>query len=412
MINRYMDEGYLQFDKSKIGDLSNVDTKDVIILISDDKERPFANTFKIVRGYDKYIKIKETDTIFITEPSYAGVEKRSAMLLDEIAQTGANGIMLSKKDCLLHHASSEDLMLMINLMNPKYYFPVRGEYRDLYANAEVAEACGMNKDNIILKLNGEVAEFVDGELTENRETIPVEQTLISGNQGEDVVVCVVGRNILSGPERLKIFRIGFIEGVGLFQLRSLVIEQAQFVVKAQNLLLGLWGKGVKGVCVAHKHVFRAVAVHPQQFRPVIQPVTVPRPVIPQIGGDTVGEGIGVSDTQIGGIHDPIGDVGGNLSSVRFGEGGFFTGMLCADQHRVGELFPDLGDGVRAQPGEDAVSLILGGNKGQGLALVRPDGQSGEVVLGVGMILDDFSADTLGRIAAGQQNKGQEQKKNF
>ena len=223
LINRYMDEGYLKFDKSKIGDLSNVDTKDIIILISDDKDRPFANTFKIVRGYDKYIKIKETDTIFITEPSYAGVEKRSAELLDEIAQTGANGIMLTKKDCLLHHASSEDLMLMINLMNPKYYFPVRGEYRDLYANAEVAEACGMNKDNIILKLNGEVAEFVDGKLTESRETIPVEQTLISGSQGEDVgdlvlkdremlgengiviVNCTVDKNtkeILGGPEIL------------------------------------------------------------------------------------------------------------------------------------------------------------------------------------------------------------------
>ena len=59
--------------------------------------------------------------------------------MDEIAMLGANAVSLSSKKHLLHHASCEDLMLMINLMNPKYYFPVKGEYRNQYANAEVAE---------------------------------------------------------------------------------------------------------------------------------------------------------------------------------------------------------------------------------------------------------------------------------
>ena len=71
-------------------------------------------------------------------------------------------------------------------MNPKYYFPVKGEYKDQYANAEVAEACGMNKDNIILKLNGDVVEFDNGEMIESFEKVPVEQVLISGSSGEDI----------------------------------------------------------------------------------------------------------------------------------------------------------------------------------------------------------------------------------
>ena len=49
---------------------------------------------------------------------------------------GADAINLSSKKHLLHHASREDLMLMINLMNPKYYFPVKGEYRYQLANAK------------------------------------------------------------------------------------------------------------------------------------------------------------------------------------------------------------------------------------------------------------------------------------
>ena len=52
---------------------------------------------------------------------------------------GVNAISLSSKKHLLHHASREDLSLLINIMNPKYYFPVKGEYRNQYANAEIAE---------------------------------------------------------------------------------------------------------------------------------------------------------------------------------------------------------------------------------------------------------------------------------
>lgn len=185
-INNAINEGYLTIDKNKIGDLSNLNEKNVVVLISDEKEKPFANLERIIRGYDKYIKIIETDTIFITEPSYAGIETRMAVLMDEVAMLGANAVSLSSKKHLLHHASKEDLMMMINLMNPKYYFPVKGEYRQQYANAEVAEEVGIKSDNIILKENGDVALFVNGKLTPTNEHIEVDDTLIDGKSQEDV----------------------------------------------------------------------------------------------------------------------------------------------------------------------------------------------------------------------------------
>ncbi len=185
-INQAIDAGYLTFDKSRIGSLSDLDNKDVVVFISDEKEKPFANLERIIKGYDKYIKIKDTDTIFITEPSYAGIEKRMALIMDEIAMLGANAISLSSKKHLLHHASSEDLMLMINLMNPKYYFPVKGEYRHQYANAEIAESLGIPKENIILKQNGDVLELVDGKNTNSIEHVDVDEILIDGNSQGDI----------------------------------------------------------------------------------------------------------------------------------------------------------------------------------------------------------------------------------
>lgn len=185
LINKAIDEGYLTIQKDKIGTLADLDSKNAIVLISDGKEKPFANLERIIKGFDKFITIKDTDTIFITEPSYPGIEKRLAVIMDEIAMLGADAICLSNKKHLSHHASREDLMLMINLMDPKYYFPVKGEYRNQYANAEIAEELGIPKENIILKLNGDVFELVGGKNTNSTEKIEVDEILIDGkNQGD------------------------------------------------------------------------------------------------------------------------------------------------------------------------------------------------------------------------------------
>ena len=218
-----LNDGYLTINKDKIGTLADLESKNALVLISDEKEKPFANLERIIKGFDKYITIKETDTIFITEPSYPGIEKRLAVIMDEIAMLGADAISLSSKRHLLHHASREDLMLMINMMNPKYYMPVKGEYRNQYTNAEIAEELGIPKENIILKLNGEVFEMVDGENTNSFDKVEVDEVLIDGNSQGDIgnlvlkdremlgengiviISCTLDKNtkqILGGPEIL------------------------------------------------------------------------------------------------------------------------------------------------------------------------------------------------------------------
>lgn len=186
LIIRGMEEGYLQVDPSVIGTLPDLELKDTIIFISDEKEKPFANLERIIKGYDKFIKIKDTDTIFLTEPSYPGIERRMAIIMDDIAMLGANAECLSSKKHLSHHASREDLMLMINLLNPKYYFPVKGEYRQQYANADIAFELGIPKDNILLKLNGDVVTFENGKLVNNAEHIDVDEILIDGKSQGDI----------------------------------------------------------------------------------------------------------------------------------------------------------------------------------------------------------------------------------
>ena len=198
IVNNALELKYLKFDKNRIGDLSNINDKDVIILVSNEREKTLANINRMINGYDKYIKIKETDTIVFGEPISDNIERSAVKAADAIAKIGANVIMFSPKDVLLHHASSEDLMLMINLMNPKYYFPVKGEYRFQVANANVATEVGIKPENILLKQNGEVVEFVDGKLVECFDKVKTEDILIDGNAINDIGEAVLkDREVLS-----------------------------------------------------------------------------------------------------------------------------------------------------------------------------------------------------------------------
>jgi ribonuclease J len=198
MINNLIDMKYLNFDKNRIGSLNNINDKDAIILISSENEKPFTNLKRIVNGYDKYIRIKDGDTVVFLEPIQDGMERTLANISDLIARLGADIITLSPKQYLLHHASTEDLILMLDLANPKYYMPVIGDYRYMVANAGIAQSVGMPSENVILKLNGEIAYFENGVLKDNGEKIEVEDVMIDGNSVGDI-----GELVLKDREMLS-----------------------------------------------------------------------------------------------------------------------------------------------------------------------------------------------------------------
>lgn len=177
---------YLEYPAEMVGDLSNIEETNAILLICDDKANAYASISKIVNGYDKFITLRQDDAIVFAEPRYDANEKAIVKLENDLAMAGCKIISLPKDKNILHHASSEDLMLMIKLMNPKYYMPVKGEYRYMVNNANLANALGIKPENIFLKQNGDVVELVDGVATDKFEHIKVKDTLIDGKSSDDV----------------------------------------------------------------------------------------------------------------------------------------------------------------------------------------------------------------------------------
>ena len=191
VINDAIDMGYINFDKKRLANIKHVNDENVFVLISDEREKAFSNLQRILKGYDKFIKLNSDDTVILVSPIYDGSEKRAADLLDRLARMGVNTITISNKKYLDLHASSEDLMMMINLMNPKYYFPIMGDYRLQVENANAAKQAGMKEDNILLKLNGQVVEFVDGNLVDSNEFIHVDDIMIDGKTVGDIGELVI-----------------------------------------------------------------------------------------------------------------------------------------------------------------------------------------------------------------------------
>ena len=176
---------YINFDKNKIKTISHVNDEGILVIISNEREKPYSSLKRILRNSDRFVTLKESDTVVILSPIYESSEITATKVFNKISKVGSKLVILSKK-YLSPHSSSEDIMLMINLMKPKYYLPVTGEYRHQVENAMLAKQLNIKEENILLKLNGEVTTFVDGELVDNDEKIAIEDILIDGKTIGDI----------------------------------------------------------------------------------------------------------------------------------------------------------------------------------------------------------------------------------
>ena len=177
--------GYIDFDKERIKTISHVNDEGILVIISNEREKPYSSLKRILRNSDKFVTLKESDTVVILSPIYESSEITATQVFNKISKVGSKLVILSKK-YLSPHSSSEDIMLMINLMKPKYYMPVTGEYRHQVENALLAKQLNVNEENILLKLNGEVTTFIDGNLVETDEKVVIEDILIDGKTVGDI----------------------------------------------------------------------------------------------------------------------------------------------------------------------------------------------------------------------------------
>ena len=197
IVKKGIELGYIKFDIDRLKTISHVTDPSIIVIISNEREKPYSSLKRILRNSDKFVTLNENDTVVILSPLYDSTEITATKIFNKIAKVGSKLIILSKK-YLSPHSSSEDIMLMIKLLNPKYYLPVTGEYRHQVENGNIAKKLSIPKENIILNLNGDVTYFENGIRKDTSEKVKVDEILIDGKTAGDI-----GDLVLKDREMLK-----------------------------------------------------------------------------------------------------------------------------------------------------------------------------------------------------------------
>ena len=196
--------GYLKFpDKCLIGlkfiDENNKnELKDAVVLVAGDRHEPFYMLQRMVKKLDRLIHINSKDTIISMTPPIPGTEKIAARTLDILYRADTDVVTISRNELPPSHASSEDIKLLTNILNPKYIVPVIGEYRHQYALREVVLQLGYDNEHIKLLDNGQVLEFINGVISSDNSKIPSGEIFVDGILDGDVSDVVLrDRELLS-----------------------------------------------------------------------------------------------------------------------------------------------------------------------------------------------------------------------
>ena len=219
-----LDLGYLKIPREtwlRIEDLKKLADEEVVIITTGSQGEPMSVLSRIATDEHKRIKIKEGDTVVLSAKMIPGNERSIGRIINHLFRRGAN--VIYEKVSEIHvsgHASKEELKLMLNLVRPRYFVPVHGEYRHLASHAKLALKQGIPKENIFILEDGEVLEideegarragkvdsgrvFIDGKGMGDVEEMVLRDRMRLAHDGIVIVLLAIEKltgNVLSGPD--------------------------------------------------------------------------------------------------------------------------------------------------------------------------------------------------------------------
>lgn len=252
VVQTAIDLGYLKVPPGMLvepDEINKLPAHKVVILSTGSQGEPMSALTLMARSAHKKIDILPGDTVIIAATPIPGNERFVGRTVDQLFRLGAEvvyhaagthpGVHVSG------HGSQEELKLMLNLIKPKYFIPIHGEYRMLRMHAKLAEQVGIPPENIFILDNGDTVEIAGGKARYGPK-IPTGNVLIDGlgvgdvgnivlrdrkvlsQDGILVVVVTLSKQdgkILSGPD---IISRGFVyvrESEKLFEEANRIVTQ-------------------------------------------------------------------------------------------------------------------------------------------------------------------------------------------
>lgn len=185
VVNTALELGYLRASDGLLVDaeeIGSLPAEKIVILSTGSQGEPMSALTRMARNTHRTMDILPGDTVIFAATPIPGNEKYVARTVDQLFRLGADVVYGPGSETGVHvsgHGSQEELKLMLNLMRPKYFIPIHGEYRMLRKHALLAMQVGIPKENIFILDNGDVVEIQQGKARLGGK-VPAGNVLIDG----------------------------------------------------------------------------------------------------------------------------------------------------------------------------------------------------------------------------------------
>ncbi len=175
-------------------DIRGFDPKKLVVLASGTQAEPMSALSRISVDNHRLMSIAENDTVILSARIIPGNEKAIFRMIDHLFRRRVLVYYEGGKNAPIHvsgHASQEEMKILLQLVRPKYFIPMHGEYRQLFQHAALAEQVGAVSGQIFLLESGHPVEFTADGRAFQREPVPAGRVMVDSGSLEEIADVVV-----------------------------------------------------------------------------------------------------------------------------------------------------------------------------------------------------------------------------
>jgi ribonuclease J len=173
-------------------DINSYPPEKLVVLVSGSQAEPMSSLSRVAVDNHRLLTLDERDTVILSARIIPGNEKAIFRMLDHMFRKRA--LVYYDNDAgTIHvsgHASQEEQKLLLNLVRPRYFIPIHGEYRQLFRHAALAHSVGAVSEEIILIEDGQPIEFTD-EAAYRREPVTAGRVCVDSGSLEEIEEVVI-----------------------------------------------------------------------------------------------------------------------------------------------------------------------------------------------------------------------------
>ncbi len=195
VIGAAVELGYMDVPKGTIltvEEMKGLRPGQITLITTGSQGEPMSGLYRMAFGSHERVKLTPQDTVVLSSSAIPGNELQVDHIINALIKSGIS-VVSDATTANVHasgHACAEELKLMHALIRPKYFMPIHGEMRHLYAHKKIAEYMGMPADHIFLGDIGKVLE-IDEKGARWNGVVPSGKVLVDGSGVGDVGAIVL-----------------------------------------------------------------------------------------------------------------------------------------------------------------------------------------------------------------------------